>query len=299
MNACLGHQRRVRALKEQGWAVDRARPDPPEISTKDELRDLHAPSSHTVLSARAHLGRDLTRRGLRRRHRRRPGLPSEQRGRSCPRLRCRRRARPRTEPPGGRERRHGSPASRAPRGESDPVRTCRPRGRSLGALPGRPRGMAGVRLPPRGGPGTTRCRALPPRTRPRRRTGSSGRRSRDLRAARRPAAGYRERRVARAYILREPAGRWLRRTDLTGGACVSRRACRPRTGLPSFGFRQALQTPESPFLGKRRDCGALGYFSGFFPAIQMMTRVNLPSPSTSKKLQLCMSFFVPSLSSPM
>ena len=41
------------------------------------------------------------------------------------------------------------------------------------------------------------------------------------------------------------------------------------------------------------------YFSGFVPAIQMMTRVNCPSASMSKKLQLCMSFFVPSESSPM
>jgi hypothetical protein len=47
-------------------------------------------------------------------------------------------------------------------------------------------------------------------------------------------------------------------------------------------------------------CGRrLVYFSGFVPAIQMMTRENLPSASTSKKLQLCMSFFVPSASSPM
>ena len=30
----------------------------------------------------------------------------------------------------------------------------------------------------------------------------------------------------------------------------------------------------------------------------MITRVNFPSASTSKKLQLCMSFFEPSLSSP-
>jgi len=41
------------------------------------------------------------------------------------------------------------------------------------------------------------------------------------------------------------------------------------------------------------------YFSGFVPAIQMMTRVNCPSGLMSKKLQLCMSFFVPSTSSPM
>ena len=41
------------------------------------------------------------------------------------------------------------------------------------------------------------------------------------------------------------------------------------------------------------------YFSGFVPAIQMITRLNFPSASMSKKLQLCMSFFVPSFSSPM
>ena len=41
------------------------------------------------------------------------------------------------------------------------------------------------------------------------------------------------------------------------------------------------------------------YFSGFVPAIQMMTLVNRPSALMSKKLQLCMSFFVPSESSPM
>jgi hypothetical protein len=41
-----------------------------------------------------------------------------------------------------------------------------------------------------------------------------------------------------------------------------------------------------------------GYFSGFVPAIQMITLLNRPSASMSKKLQLCMSFFVPSRSSP-
>ena len=41
------------------------------------------------------------------------------------------------------------------------------------------------------------------------------------------------------------------------------------------------------------------YLSGFVPAIQMITRLNFPSASMSKKLQLCMSFFVPSTSSPM
>ena len=41
------------------------------------------------------------------------------------------------------------------------------------------------------------------------------------------------------------------------------------------------------------------YLSGFVPAIQMMTRVNSPAALMSKKLQLCMSFVVPSVSSPM
>ena len=41
------------------------------------------------------------------------------------------------------------------------------------------------------------------------------------------------------------------------------------------------------------------HFRGFVPAIQMITRLNFPSPSNAKKLQLCMSFFVPSFSSPM
>ena len=41
------------------------------------------------------------------------------------------------------------------------------------------------------------------------------------------------------------------------------------------------------------------YLSGLVPAIQMMTRVNFPSASKEKKLQLCMSFFEPSFNSPM
>ncbi len=40
------------------------------------------------------------------------------------------------------------------------------------------------------------------------------------------------------------------------------------------------------------------YCSGFVPAIQMITRVNFPSSLKVKKLQLCMSFLEPSLSSP-
>ena len=46
-------------------------------------------------------------------------------------------------------------------------------------------------------------------------------------------------------------------------------------------------------------CGGSCYLSGFVPAIQMITRLNFPSASKSKKLQLCMSFFEPSFSSPM
>ena len=60
---------------------------------------------------------------------------------------------------------------------------------------------------------------------------------------------------------------------------------------------------RAPVLLSSDERGRLGepppYFSGFVPAIQMMTRVNWPSALMSKKLQLCMSFFVPSESSPM
>ena len=38
--------------------------------------------------------------------------------------------------------------------------------------------------------------------------------------------------------------------------------------------------------------------SGFVPAIQMITRLNFPAASKSKKLQLCMSLLEPSFSSP-
>src|SRR5205823_13710807 len=72
--------------------------------------------------------------------------------------------------------------------------------------------------------------------------------------------------------------------------------------------RQQLGDPlarllRAPVLLRGDERGRLGepppYFSGFVPAIQMMTRANWPLPSMSKKLQLCMSFFVPSVSSPM
>ena len=54
------------------------------------------------------------------------------------------------------------------------------------------------------------------------------------------------------------------------------------------------------FLGTAASTAELtGYLSGFVPAIQMITRLNSPSAFTSKKLQLCMSFFDPSESSPM
>src|SRR3954465_4696933 len=38
--------------------------------------------------------------------------------------------------------------------------------------------------------------------------------------------------------------------------------------------------------------------SGFVPAIQMIRRVDFPAASQAKKLELCMSFFEPSSSSP-
>ena len=41
------------------------------------------------------------------------------------------------------------------------------------------------------------------------------------------------------------------------------------------------------------------YLRGLVPAIQMIMRVILPSAPTSKKLQLCMSLRLPSVSSPM
>ena len=63
-----------------------------------------------------------------------------------------------------------------------------------------------------------------------------------------------------------------------------------------------LRLCGAPILVRRDELGRLGeappYLSGLVPAIQMITRVNSPSALTSKKLQLCMSFFVPSTSSP-
>ena len=52
-------------------------------------------------------------------------------------------------------------------------------------------------------------------------------------------------------------------------------------------FRAPQSAPARP-----RTAADPRYFSGFVPAIQMITRLNFPSASMSKKLQLCMSFFV-------
>ena len=94
------------------------------------------------------------------------------------------------------------------------------------------------------------------------------------------------------------------------------RACRPLwaaadresspAGLPAREQRVNAPPPAGLLDGSTAALAVSGrarrkpsYLSGFVPAIQMMTRENLPSASTSKKLQLCMSFFVPSTSSPM
>ena len=64
-------------------------------------------------------------------------------------------------------------------------------------------------------------------------------------------------------------------------------------GIGSTGGPSSAVTTKRPAL---RACWRVckRYFSGFVPAIQMITRLNFPSASMSKKLQLCMSFFVPS-----
>ena len=67
-----------------------------------------------------------------------------------------------------------------------------------------------------------------------------------------------------------------------------RRPC--RSSPRSSRLRCRAPTPAEP---RSRQC------SGFVPAIQMITRLNFPSASKSKKLQLCMSFCEPSFSSPM
>ena len=59
-----------------------------------------------------------------------------------------------------------------------------------------------------------------------------------------------------------------------------------------WGSRRQEVGLGSPLLHRPR------YLSGLVPAIQMITRLKRPSASKSKKLQLCMSFTVPSFSSP-
>jgi hypothetical protein len=105
-------------------------------------------------------------------------------------------------------------------------------------------------------------------------------------------------------------------TSRTCGARASANAPAPvpmsRTRSSPFGASRL--TRRSSVSAARASCSAAtssavsanrlwtasdSYLSGFVPAIQMMTRVNWPSALTSKKLQLCMSFFVPSFSSPM
>ena len=73
-------------------------------------------------------------------------------------------------------------------------------------------------------------------------------------------------------------------TQAPGSKSSSRRSCGPEPPEPHDGVM--------PIRASRR------YFSGFVPAIQMITRLNFPSASKSNKLQLCMSFFEPSFSSP-
>ena len=77
--------------------------------------------------------------------------------------------------------------------------------------------------------------------------------------------------------------------------------------FPDIGHADLVECPQDAIriVGDFFDRALAGasatapYFSGFVPAIQMITRLNFPSASMSKKLQLCMSFFVPSSSSPM
>ena len=71
--------------------------------------------------------------------------------------------------------------------------------------------------------------------------------------------------------------------------------------FPDIGHADLVECPAGRGADRRRVLRAgaarrrsASYFSGFVPAIQMITRLNFPSASTSKKLQLCMSFFVPS-----
>ena len=92
---------------------------------------------------------------------------------------------------------------------------------------------------------------------------------------------------------------WLSVTLTASTNPASARAfARTSSGSGSTGGPSSAVTTKRP---APRACWRVckRYFSGFVPAIQMITRLNFPSASMSKKLQLCMSFFVPSLSSPM
>ena len=99
--------------------------------------------------------------------------------------------------------------------------------------------------------------------------GARGMAAAELQHPRPRVSGHRARRPARMPGRRRP----------------DRERVLPRAPL---GARLAGPVPRS----------APRYFSGFVPAIQMMTRLNLPASSKSKKLQLCMSFLEPSFSSP-
>ena len=70
--------------------------------------------------------------------------------------------------------------------------------------------------------------------------------------------------------------------------------CRPARSGARHRARAGHTSTAGPARVPSDDERLTGYFSGFVPAIQMMTRLNFPSASMSKKLQLCMSFFVPS-----
>ena len=74
---------------------------------------------------------------------------------------------------------------------------------------------------------------------------------------------------------------------------------RPPSAAGLNGESGAAPPAGRPAGAVRGTGGRALYLSGFVPAIQMITRLNRPLASTSKKLQLCISFFVPSTSSPM
>ena len=104
---------------------------------------------------------------------------------------------------------------------------------------------------------------------------------------------------------------WLRKTTLLNpngpvGRCGRLPIASPRRRVYQRASSGSTLRPRRVLDGSTAALAVSGrarrkpsYLSGFVPAIQMMTRENLPSASTSKKLQLCMSFFVPSTSSPM